>query len=34
VRFTLRQAIGEADAVVAAMAEVALAGNVAQVPVR
>ena len=34
VRFTLRQAIGEADAVVAAMAEVALAGNTVQVPVR
>jgi len=34
VRFTLRQAIGEADAVVAAMAEVALAGNAVQVPVR
>ncbi|OYU72979.1 MAG: cobalamin biosynthesis protein CbiX [Burkholderiales bacterium PBB5] len=34
VRFTLRQAIGEADAVVAAMADVALAGNAVQVPVR
>ena len=34
VRFTLRPAIGEADAVIQAMAEVALAGSTAEVGVR